>query len=202
MTLRIARRPGPSRPRGGSSSPDGCVLQTISAGRRSAGLATAAGVCPLENRHVVSHEALRPRIPLGVRNARPVIRSDVKVVVLGSARRREIGVTHPTVAADRHGVRPRKPLLRCGPRHPAKAASQFVRQSLRRCVGGWQTAEQRMNTQRLCRCRQDDRSLEHLRWRPCRPARSSSPAALAGLRPAAPASLPRSIPEQHRLRWT
>ena len=94
------------------------------------GLASVAGVCALENRDVVSHETLCPRIPLGIRNPGPVVRGDVEVVVLGSAWRRQVGVAHPAVAADGHGVRPRKPLLRCGPRHPAEAASQLVGQCL------------------------------------------------------------------------
>ena len=82
-----------------------------------------------------AHEALRPRVPLGIGDPWPVLRSDVEVVVLRPARRRQVGVAHAAVAADGHGVRPRKSLLRCGPRHPAEAAAQLVGQSLRhRCM--------------------------------------------------------------------
>ena len=111
---------------------------------------------------MIGHETLRPRVPLGIRNAGPVIRCDVEVVVLRPARRRKIGVAHPAVAADGHGVRPRKPLLRCGPRHPAETASQLVGQSLRHRVGQRQPAEQRMNAQRLPCARQCNCTVEHL----------------------------------------
>ena len=68
----------------------------------------------------------------GYGNAGTVLGRDVEVVVLRPARRRQVGVADAAVAADGHRVRPRKPLLRCGPRHPAEAPTQLVGQSLRR----------------------------------------------------------------------
>ena len=64
-----------------------------------------AGGCLFENRDVVSDETLRPRIPLGIRNPGPVFRGDVKVVVLGSTRRRQVRVTYTAVATHGHRVR-------------------------------------------------------------------------------------------------
>ena len=59
----------------------------------------------------------------------PVFGCDVEIVVLRPARWRQVRVAHAAVAADRNGVRPRKPLLRCGPGHPAEAAPHLVGQS-------------------------------------------------------------------------
>ncbi len=131
-------------------------------GRGRTRLARATGVRALENRDVVRHEALRPLVPLGIRDARPVVGSDVEIVVLRPARRRKVGVAYPTVAAHGHRVRPRKPLLRCGPRHPAETASQLVGQSLRHRVGQRQPAEQRMDGQWLPSARQCNCTVEHL----------------------------------------
>src|SRR5277367_3552742 len=101
-----------------------------------------------ENGNMVSHETLCPGIPFGVGDARPVLRSDIEVVVLRPAGRREVGVAHAAVAADWYRVRAWQALLRCGPRHSAEAATQLVGQTLRRCVGQGQSAQEWMNAQR------------------------------------------------------
>src|ERR1700759_2433678 len=101
-----------------------------------------------DNGNMVSHETLGPGIPLGVRDARPVLWSDIEVVVLRPAGRRQVGVAHAAVATDRNRVRAWQAFLRCGPRHSAEAATQLVRKTLRRCVGRGQSAQEWMNGQR------------------------------------------------------
>src|SRR5687767_1871802 len=125
-------------------------------GGRRPWLAGAAGVCTLENRDMIPHEALRPRIPFRIGDTGTVLRSDVEIVVLRSARRRQIGISHTAVAADRYGIRSREPLLRCRPRHTAEAAAQLVGQTLWDGVGRRQSADQRMNAQCLPGARERD----------------------------------------------
>src|ERR1700735_418237 len=97
-----------------------------------------------DNGNMVSHETLGPGIPLGVGDARPVLWRDIEVVVLRPAGWGQVGVAHTAVAADRNGVRAWQALLRCGPGHPAEAATQLVGQTLRRCVGQRQSSQEWM----------------------------------------------------------
>src|SRR3984957_4087093 len=115
-----------------------------------------------ENGNMVSHETLCPGIPFGVGNAWPVFWSDIEVVVLRPAGRREVGVAHAAVAADRNGVRAWQAFLRGGPRHSAEAATQLVGQTLRRRVGQGQSAQEWMDAQRRGASRHRDRPVAYL----------------------------------------
>src|SRR3954468_19041106 len=87
-------------------------------------------MCALENGDVVGHEALRPRVPLRIRDTGTVFGRHVEVVVLRPAWRRQVRVAHATVATDGDRVRPRQSPLRSGPRHPAESPAQFIGETL------------------------------------------------------------------------
>src|SRR5271166_372239 len=62
--------------------------------------ASVAGVCPLEDGDMVVDETLCPRVPFGIRDAGPVLGSDVKVIVLRAAGWWEIGIADAPFTAD------------------------------------------------------------------------------------------------------
>jgi hypothetical protein len=77
----------------------------------------------LENGHVVPEKGLRPEVPLGVRDADPLIGADLDVFLLRPTRRRKVRILNTAVAAHRieskFGERWRCPVTR----HPGHLLS-------------------------------------------------------------------------------
>lgn len=127
---------------------------------RSAG---SARVRPFQHGDMVGQEALRRGVPLRIGDALAVLGSDVQVVVVRLARRRQVGVADPAVTADRHRMRARQPLPVARPRQPAERASQLVGGALCRRVRPRQCAQQRIDDQRLAGTGQCHSVFEHRR---------------------------------------
>ena len=94
------------------------------AGETGAGADAARVERTLEHGDVVGEEPLRPRVPLRVGDADPLVGPDLELVVLGPAGRREVRVADAAVAADGDRVDALPGAAPASPGHPPVAPVQ------------------------------------------------------------------------------